>query len=255
MTKLYLFTIFCWVILFSSCSHIYEPALYHQDIAYMPKPTSFDSIRTSNYLSGALVAHSNSNFNDFLISSQFNISRGYVFDHFNIAYGAFGVLGDYQSDQSSNSASNYFSDKFFGAAGARFSANAFAKMGRADFRFIGVEVAYSHEFGSYADFRQYLNKIPGSFVDPRTDLYSIGLTTEVIFHNRHNINFEHGFRGFFGTTLGYNQLDYTYYKNQTSTDNLFRTFFPKLTYFLRYNKFFATIDGGVDFFVRFGYRF
>lgn len=255
MTVKTLFTVIGALILFSSCSHIYEPALYHEDIAYLPKPTSFDSVKTSSYVSGGLNAYSNTNFNDFLVSGQVNLSRGYVFNHFNIAYGAFGVLGDYQSDQASTTAPNSFKDKFFGAAGGRFSANAFVTSGRVDFRFIGVEAAYSHEFGSYADFRQYLSNQSGAFVDPRTDLFTVGLTTEVIFHNRNNTNFEHGFRGFFGTTLGSSELDRTFYTFDTSTSKFFRTFFPKLTYFIRYKNYFGTIDGGEDFFVRFGYRF
>eukprot|EP01037_Dinobryon_pediforme_P016259 gene16259-16438_t len=164
------------------------------DIAYQPKPASFDTVKIANYVSGGFNAYSNTHLNDFLVSGQFNLSQGYVFKNFNLAYGAFG---------------------------GRFSANAFVSSGRTDFRFIGIEMAYSHEFGSYADYRQYLNTQPGTFVDPRTNLFTIGLTTEVYFHNRNDSGFQHGIRGFLGTTLGYNELSTTYYTNETSTDRIF----------------------------------
>lgn len=221
----------------------------------MPKPASFDSVKVANYISGGLNAYSNTNVNDFAFSGQLNLSRGYVFSNFNVAYGAFGVFGDYQSDQADKTSPHYFTDKYFEAVGGRFSANAFVNSGRIDFRFIGVEMAYSHEFGTYASYRQYLNTQPGTFVDPRTDLFTIGLTTEVIFHNRNNSDIENGFRGFLGTTLGHDELDDTYFADETTTGKMIRHIFPKITYFLKVKNFIGSIDGGTDFFIRFGYKF
>jgi len=242
-------------VLLSSCSHVYVPALYHQDIAYQPKPASFDSAKVQTYVSAGLNTYTNSHYNDFLVSGQFNLSQGFVFDNFNLAYGAFGVFGDYQNTAIDKGKPNYFSDKSFGAVGGRFSANAFINSGRVDFRFIGVEMAYSHEFGSFAGFRRYVNNQPGYFVDPRTDLFSIGLTTEVIFHNRNDSEFEHGIRGFLGTTLGHNELDDTFYTDQKATTRMFRNIFPKVSYFIKFNNYFGTIEAGEQFMVRFGYKF
>jgi hypothetical protein len=241
--------------LFASCSHVYTPALYHQDIAYQPKPASFDTAKAANYVSAGLDAYTNAHYNDFLVSGQFNLSRGYVFDNFNIAYGAFGIFGDYQNSAINKGESNYFNDKFFGAVGGRFSANAFVTSGRTDFRFIGVEMAYSHEFGSFADFRQYLNTQPGYFVDPRTNLFTIGLTTEVYFHNINDSGIQHGIRGFLGTTFGYNELNTTFYTNETATDRMFRNIFPKVSYFIKIKDFFGTLEAGENFMIRFGYKF
>jgi hypothetical protein len=239
----------------ASCSHVYVPALYHQDIAYQPKPASFDTAKAATYISGGLNMYTNSNYNDFLVSGQFNLSRGYVFNNFNLAYGAFGVFGDYQNSAISRDEANYFSDKSFGAVGGRFSMNAFVNSGRADFRFIGVEMAYSHEFGQYTSFRQNVNRQTGYFVDPRTDLFSIGLTTEVIFHNRNDSDFQNGIRGFLGTTLGHNELDDTFYTDQTATTRMFRNIFPKVSYFMKIKNFFGTVEAGEQFMIRFGYKF
>src|SRR5471030_228461 len=199
-----LFALCCLAAVFSSCAHVYVPALYQQDIAYQPKPASFDSVKTANYISGGFNAYTNAHYNDFLTSGQFNLSRGHVFNHFNLAYGAFGVLGDYQNSAINKGEPNYFSDKFFGAVGGRASANFFINSGRTDFRFIGMEMAYSHEFGDYANFRQAVLSQPNYYVDPRTELFSIGLTSEVLFHNVNNPGFQHGIRVYLGTTLGHN---------------------------------------------------
>ena len=74
----------------------------------MPKPASFDTAKAANYISGGLYVYSNTHFNDFTVSGQFNLSRGYVFNNFNLAYGMTGVFGDYQSDQDNNTLTALF---------------------------------------------------------------------------------------------------------------------------------------------------
>jgi hypothetical protein len=242
-------------ILFASCAKVYTPALYHQDIAYQPKPASFDTVKAQTYVSGGLNMYTNVNYNDLLVSGQFNISRGHVFNGFNLAYGAFGVFGGYDNGAIPQNQPNYFTHKFFGAVGGRASANAFVTSGRADIRFIGVEMAYSHEFGSYADFRQMVKPLPNYFVDARTDLFTIGLTTEVIFHNVSNNGVQHGIRGFLGTTLGHDDLNNTYYHDQGYADSFFHNVFPKASYFITFNKYFGTFEIGENVFIRFGMKF
>ncbi|MDB5152800.1 MAG: hypothetical protein JWR54_1551, partial [Mucilaginibacter sp.] len=58
----------CLLLLMSACSHLYAPALYHQDIAYQPKPTSFDAAKTATYISAGLNNYSSINYSDFLTS-------------------------------------------------------------------------------------------------------------------------------------------------------------------------------------------
>ena len=86
----------CLLFLLSACERqIYTPALYHQDIAYQPKPASFDSLKTANYISGGINYYLDQTWSDLLVSAQFNFSRAHVFNNFNLSYGAFGVAGDY----------------------------------------------------------------------------------------------------------------------------------------------------------------
>jgi hypothetical protein len=246
------------VVLFASCSHIYEPALYHQDIVYQPKPTSFDTVKAANYISGGLDLNANSNFNDFLVSGQLNLSRAYVFNNFNLSYGAFGTAGHYDSDQANKGAANYFTYKYFEALGGRFSANAFVTSGRADIRFIGVEIAYSHEYGTYAAYRENLNTKPGYFVDPRTNLLTMGLTSEIIFHNVNNKDFQNGIRVFLGGTFGNSAI----YSNPNVKESYFGAIsgggfniFPKASYFIKVKNYIGTVEIGNGLFLRFGYKF
>lgn len=251
-------------LLFTSCSHVYTPALYHQDIIYQPKPSSSDSVKAATYVSAGYNDYGNSNLSDGLQSGELDISRGLYHKRFNLAYGAFGVFGDYENYSIKPTQANYFTDKYFGAVGARASANLLYTEGNTDYRYLGVEVAYSHEYGAYANFRQYLNTQPqqGYYVDPTTNLFTLGLTTEILIHSRSN-KFRQGFRLFVGTTLDYNNLSDKYYynKNLSQPDlphglqNGQHKFFPKATYFIKFKNYFGTIEGVDGFFVRLGYQF
>jgi len=246
--------------LFASCANVYTPALYHQDIAYMPKPASFDSVKSATYASAGINGNYNQNYVDMLISGQFNLSRGYVFNNANLAYGVFGVLGDYENSQIQQGQPNYFNDRFFGAVGGRFSANLFSNTGRSDFRFLGIEMAYSHEFGDYLNFRRSVENVPGYYVDPRSDLFTIGLTTEVLFHPIGNTNIQHGIRGFLGYTFGFDDLEtnnyYNYYnQTQNNGSKLLSSVFPKASYFIKFKKYFGTVEFGQNIFIRFGLKF
>jgi len=241
-------------VLYSSCSQVYSPALYQHDIAYQPKPASFDTAKSATYVSAAYNAYPSADYNNTLISGQLNLSRGYVFNNFNLAYGAFGVIGDYQNGEGSKTSPYYFNDKYFGAVGGRMSANFFTTKDNADIRFLGMEAAYSHEFGDYASYRKMTFGQPNIYVDPRTDLFTIGLTTEVIFHNQDN-TLTHGIRGFLGTTLGHNDLNDTYYNNDTPQERMFRNIFPEASYFIKYKQYFATAEIGSQIFLRLGVAF
>ena len=234
MKHLNLFALCCLSLLLSACSHIYSPAFYHQDIAYQPKPASFDSVKSATYISGGINLSTNSNLNDDQTAGEIDISEGHSFKNFNLAYGAFGAYGDYQNSAISKGDANYFTEKYYGVIGGRASANFTFPQGNADIRLIGFEVAYSHEFGDYAAYRRYLNNQPNFYVDPRTDLFTAGLTSEVIFHKRNDPNFQQGIRLFVGGTFGRNPLDDSYYNTNKSNDNpfdennLFRNIFPKI---------------------------
>jgi len=243
---------------FSACSnHVYAPALYHQDIAYMPKPASFDKQKVANYASAGVGISTDPTYNNSLISAQFNYSQGYVFNNANFAWGVFGVAGNYENNNSNgDNQPKDFTDKFFGAAGGRISANLFTQFERTDFRFIGFEMAYSHEFGSYADYRKSVYPNPNFIVDPRTDLVTLGLTTEVVFHNQNDPTIVHGIRGFLGSTFGQNIMNDPRYSDNTDFNTrLWRNLVPRASYFINVKNFFGVAEIGNGFFIRAGVKF
>ena len=242
--------------LLSACERqIYTPALYHQDIAYQPKPASFDSLKTANYISGGINYYLDQTWSDLLVSTQFNFSRAHVFNNFNLSYGAFGVAGDYDKGGDDSSPTD-FSGRFFGAVGGRASANLFTSYERMDFRYLGIEMAYSHEFGSFAAFRHFLNSQPGYQADIRTELFTVGLSSEIIFHNQNNINIEHGIRLFLGGTFGPNPVgDNSDYSSSSLTPQFFHDIFPKVSYFINAKHFFGVGEFGSGIFLRAGYKF
>ena len=243
-------------ILISSCSRVYSPAMYHQDIAYQPKPTSFDSVKSRTYISGGLGVSSSNNYRDDKVSGEFDLSEGHAFKNFNLAYGAFGTFGDYENSSIDKGQPNYFTDKFYGAVGGRLSGNFFVTSGKTDFRIVGFEAAYSHEFGAYSDFRKYLNGRSNYLIDQRTDLFSLGLTTEVIFHKTGDNSFQQGIRGFVGKTFGYNNINNNDDNNDdTFRERLFRNVFLRASYFITFKNYFGIAEVGNGIFVRFGYKF
>src|SRR3569833_50066 len=124
-----------------------------------------------------------------------------------------------------------------------------------DFRYLVFEAAYSHEFGSYADFRRYINTQPGFHVDTRTDLFTLGLTSEVLFHNKNNIEIQHGIRFFLGGTFGPDPFAKYHYVSNDLTPKPFNIIFPKVSYFLNIRHFFAVMEAGSAVFIRAGYKF
>jgi hypothetical protein len=236
----------------SSCSdHVYGPALHKSDISYMPKPMSTDSVKSATYASGAVVLDFSNNLHDQLTSGQFNISHANTFKNFNLAFGGFTSLGNYANDDLKVGDPNYFKNKFFGAVGGRLSGNFFINNdGRTDIRIIGFEAAYSHEFGDYVAFRKSVTGQPNYYTDTRTDLFTGGLTSEVIFHGRHDTQM--GFRLFVGETFGNDNI-YNNTKNDYVTYNA--PTYVSFAYFMQMKQYFFVVDGGTYVQFRFGVRF
>ena len=247
-----LFTACCTVLLIASCSHDYEPALFHQDIVYMPKPASFDSVKSATYISGAFSYNINSNGNDQALSGQLNISEGHTFKHFNLAYGAFAIYGNYENLSVSSDDPFYFKSKYFGAVGARFAASTYFTSRNVDYRLLGVEAAYSSEYGAYAGYRDYLTQEQGFYVDNRTYLFSIGGTSEVVFHGYRNPLLQHGVYIFVGATTGTSPIDAHFYSSNGGT--LYEPLI-KAGYFFKFKHFFGSAEVGNMLFFRAGYAF
>lgn len=240
--KLYLPAIAFLALLNSCTNKIYAPALHNSDIAYMPKPMSSDSVKTATYISGAFVSGGSPNLADDLTSGQLNISQAHTFNHFNLAYGAFGSAGNYHNNLLKSTDPYYFTNKFFGAVGGRLSGNFFINNGgRTDFRLIGFEAVYSHEFGSYAQFRKAVSDQPGFYTNNRTDKLTAGVTSEIIFHTSKPTT-QFGFRLFLGGNIG----DSNVYTNQGTQLNTYtkNDGYFSFAYLMQIQQYFGIVEFG-----------
>lgn len=226
------------------------------DIAYQPKPLSTDSVHHATYASATYWsggAPNDKNNGDELTGWQVNIGQGHTFKAFNVSYGAFGGFGSYLNQTINNTAApNYFKSKNFGNLGGRFSINTFITSGLVDIRLVGFEMDYSHEMGDFAAYRRTLAGQPGYFIDPRSDLVTMGGTSEVVWHSKKQ-PLQFGLRLFIGQTLGDNS-----YKNPNDPTQIY---YPNLhpysmAYFMQIKNAIFTFElNGVGGQIRAGLRF
>jgi len=244
-------------LLFCACNdHIYAPALYKSDIAYQYKPMSSDSLKNANYVSGAISIGNGVSPEDKLVIGHASFSRANTFQNFNIAYGGYGFLGNYQNLTIASTDPNYFTNKYFSGVGLRFSGNVYTPSGRADLRLLGIEASYSKEFGAYAAFRQYAQSQPGFYTNANTSLLTAGITSEIIWRQKNDSNAQYGYRLFVGSVFGnqnlYNSNDPNGYSpyNDNSDFCISGAFFVNVTrvHFVVEYQNFSTLTLG------FGYR-
>ncbi len=205
--------LFCILLLSSCANNIYTPALFGHDIAYQPKPMTQDTKKNSNYISGTYAQHQTINTDD-VSFGELNLSRAHAYKNGNLALGVFGFAGRIKNGSySSDSASKYrFRNLSFEGVGVRASGNFTTSFGRTDWRFLGFEAAYSKEFGAYTNFRRAVAGYPGYYSTLNSSLFNVGLTTEIIWHGRSNIENQYGFRVYLGRTFG----DLSYLTNPIS---------------------------------------
>jgi len=177
------------------------PAFYNNDVSYQPKPISADTVHHATYVSASLINGQGANENDELTAGQLNLGMAYTIKHFNFAYGAFGAAGSFNNATVEGDEPYYFHDKFVGVTGGRASVNYYITSGHVDIRIIGIEAAYSHEFGGYANYRNEVVGVPGFYTNTRTNLFTIGGSTEVTWYGR-DPSWQYGLRLFIGQTDG-----------------------------------------------------
>ncbi len=83
----------------------------------------------------------------------------------------------------------------------------------------------------------------------------MGLTTEVIFHKIKDKKYLKRTTVFLGYTFGDNTINEKHLSHKYIEPVFFDTAFPKISYFVKVDKFIATIEGGKQIFVRAGYSF
>jgi hypothetical protein len=94
---------------------------------------------------------------------------------------------------------SYSGSHFFGAAGFHGGANIVLPMASGEWRVIGLEGSFNHEFGKYLDIRQQLPDTVASIIAHGANYGTLGIYTELTGNTK---NGEFGFRMGLGRALG-----------------------------------------------------
>lgn len=196
-----------------SCSRSYlSPAISGNNISYMAKPMADSEKRSKTYITGTFAGSSSPGNAVSFGTGILNIHRAHTYESFNFAYGAFGYLGQAQhniQEVTTNENKNYLPsfDKNVSGLGLKTSIGyqVLSSNGNVNFRVINWENAFSREMGSYADFRKLQHgtgNYTDSYISDKVNIWTTGLSSELIFHGRKNKEIQHAFRLFLGTTPG-----------------------------------------------------
>lgn len=172
--------------IFAGCSSQYGPPMLGKQNFYMAKP-SYDTTNHNVNSYGGLELTSNSGYNN----NETNVSlmpsyhRAHAFSFYDVAYGTFGYIGRYGV---SNIPENNGGKLFYGA-GARASANFNWRINNFNWRVIGIEGAYSKEFGAYRQLRDDFDQSNNDSLlmfHTQGNSAEFGLFTEFLFNEQGN---------------------------------------------------------------------
>ncbi|RKR83817.1 hypothetical protein BDD43_4031 [Mucilaginibacter gracilis] len=242
MKKIYALALLITVIFISGCNdHFYAPALYNNNSTYLAKPMHTDSAKSASYVSGGLGLGSGIDLKDNTYMGLLRLDHANTFDNINLAYGVFGFAGSYENTSIEKTEANYFNNKFFAGLGANASANFFIPLNdKVDLRIIGIDLAYSSEFGDYADFRKAVRSQPGFHTDINNNLFSGGLTTEVAWRGRNNPQIHYAVKGYLGKTFG--NHDFNDYTNSYYNNSEYNNINYSASFFVQMRKYFFVVE-------------
>jgi len=184
------------VLLSSSCIHrtYFLSPLQANTSAYHAIPVRSDSIKSAFYTDLAFSGGGmNESWRDGVYSFRAGIHRSHVLENMRLYYGASFIAGDYHVNDLNNvyngsGSTNYnqsIGNKFYGAAGLNGGLSFTAPLGHyGEWRFIGVEGSFFHEFGDYYQFRKSLPDSAADIIERNQNMGSLGLSTELIFKGR-----------------------------------------------------------------------
>ncbi|MBD1366506.1 hypothetical protein IDJ77_22015 [Mucilaginibacter sp. ZT4R22] len=188
----------------SSCTtRYYAPGLYQNDVQFMIKPHSKDSVKTRVYASGAYLAQSGAGGQGSSNSGVLNIYQSRTIPHFNFSYGVMGYTGVYTQTQTTTTGTatnNLFINKSFSGYGFNGSTSFYLSTKKTDFRLIGVDLSYTHEGGDFLAFRKAQVGQPNVQSAAQPQLFTYGIFSEFIVKANETTNF--GFKLFANHTPG-----------------------------------------------------
>lgn len=249
MKSNYALLLFTLVTLFlNSCSipSYFVPAAVGNDISYLPKPMESDSVKSKNYVSASIAGLSLPYDSGNLNMGFLNFSRGYTFKNINIGYGAYGFAGTTSYDNNFYGEENEvegFAGKGIFGGGIRSSIGYYDNAGNAEFRILSWENSLSFENGNYSKFRREMYSLNDTDIisSSKKTLYTTGISSEIIWHPKKNLNNHYAIRLFYGFTPGLNNSFNRNTANRTPNGGAFSS-----SFYFKLSKFYSVFETGVS---------
>ena len=234
----------------------YKPLTLNAVALYMPKPTSFDSVKAKNYISGGIYQllqtqhNGKSNLQDVVYMGNLDFNRAHIYKKFNFAYGFDAFLGSYKNNFIPVDDLDYFKTKSVGGFQIKTSVNTFHKFKNCDFRFIGVDFAYMNESGEYKDFRNEIKKREYFYTITTSSFFTAGINSEVVFKNSLGKKSQLGIK--LSVLKSFGKFDYEGVDFNGGKNDGFATV---ISFFAKKNRFFVVLEGGDSGKFNLGYTF
>lgn len=205
---------------------------------YMPKPISSDSLKTLNYLSGGFIKTTNDSDDDVLTLGQISFSKAHQLKKLNFAYGIDAYSGAYRNKFLEQGDADNFESKNISGLQLKTSVNTFKSVGQFELRLVGLELAYSKEFGDFARFRRDIPGRENFYSLPKTGLFSAGPSTELLWKQTRA---RYGFKLSLLNTFG--SLDYQGYDQTGMNGGKARRLNSTIALYFQQKHFFIILEG------------
>ncbi len=184
------------MLLFSGCSYQYGPPMFGKQNIYMAKPSYDSTFNTELYGTLDMGIHSGYKQKEGNFYAMPGLHMAHAASFYDLSYGLFSYAGGYNVQALPNDQGL----KGFYGIGARGSANLNKRFGSFKWRILGIEGAYSREFGGYRHLRSneaYSNKDTIQMFNTMGHSMEFGLSTEFVFGDKSNENYT-SYKGSFG---------------------------------------------------------
>lgn len=243
MTRPLLIILCCVAFFLGSCKQYayYQSPFQANTSSYKAMPVGGVEPVALTFASGALMtAGTGDKLRDGLWGFNGNIYRSHSHGIFRGFYGLTGMAGSYRVRNLANT-TPYLSDKypsdsiigarsgakFFGGLGATAGLYVSTPIGRrSEWRVIGLELNYLHEFGHYASFREKLPDTAANLISKSRNFVTFGFHSDLEFQTR---------RGYSGFKMGavFSARNETRYSNSGAATRMLPGYFSVTYHYTR----------------------
>lgn len=169
---------------------------------------------------------------------QISLSRAHQLQKLNFAYGIDAYSGAYRNKFLEQGDADHFESKSISGLHLKTSINTFKSVSQLELRLIGLELAYSKEFGDFSRFRSDIPGRENFYSLPKTGLFSAGLSSELLWRRTRS---RYGFKLNLINTFG--SLDYQGYDHTGMNGGKARSLNSTIALYFHQKHFFIILEG------------